>query len=853
MIRTLAAALATTSCIVALATPAAAQTREYDIAQGALKDALDAYILQSGRQVVYRADQVRTARSSGVRGSFSPEAALAALLEGSGFTSRTDGELIAIVQLGRNDRSTSPVAAEDSENTTDNEIVVTGSRIRGARSTGEVTTVEREQIVEAGQVDLGETLRSLPQNFSGGQNPGVGSGGGLVNENVSSASSANLRGLGPDATLTLLNGHRLPYNSAFQGVDISAIPIAAVDRIEVVPDGASAVYGSDAVGGVINVILRRDFEGVTTSGQIGTSTDDGYFRKQVDVVAGTVWDLGGLVLAYDFADNSRIEARDRDYTSILLPETTLFPPMTRHAATLAGHHKIAPDVEIALDALYSYRESTVAGGTPTQKFDRDNLLETFAVTPSVKFDLGSRWRANLVAVYGSDRTEVFRDTIPAVGATTTNTVRYTHEIFSMEAGVEGPLFSIPGGDVRLAAGAGFRNNRLDYALITPGLTPEFDVTQRSRFAYSELYVPIFSDQNSIDGIELLTLSAAVRYEDYESLDRLATPRIGAVYSPVEGLVFRGSWARSFKAPTLYQQNFITEAILIPSTFFGVGSGSDALLLIGGGNPDLTPEKSESWTLGFEFTPDALPGLSISASWFDIDYEDRVVRPISGSISAALRNPGYESLIDFSPDPMELNALIASAQFGLENFTGQPYDPANVVVLYDNRNINVSAWKIEGIDAKIAWRRDFEGDRSFGIDLSGSWLKSEQQITPDLPPVRLAGTIFNPPRFRGRGTVRYQAGPITTNAAVNYIGALEDRRIAQIERLSPSATIDFGLHYELVPGEKRDPGLEISITVQNVLNDKPNTISQTGPTDTPYDSTNYSPIGRFIAFGIRRHW
>ena len=109
MIRTLAAALATTSCIVALATPAAAQTREYDIAQGALKDALDAYILQSGRQVVYRADQVRTARSSGVRGSFSPEAALAALLEGSGFTSRTDGELIAIVQLGRNDRSTSPI------------------------------------------------------------------------------------------------------------------------------------------------------------------------------------------------------------------------------------------------------------------------------------------------------------------------------------------------------------------------------------------------------------------------------------------------------------------------------------------------------------------------------------------------------------------------------------------------------------------------------------------------------------------------------------------------------------------------------------------------------------------------
>ena len=89
-------------------------------------------------------------------------------------------------------------------------IVVTGTRIRGARSTGETITIDRDTIVEAGQVDLGEAIRSLPQNFGGGQNPGVGFGTG-AGENVNSASAANLRGLGPDATLTLLNGHRLPY------------------------------------------------------------------------------------------------------------------------------------------------------------------------------------------------------------------------------------------------------------------------------------------------------------------------------------------------------------------------------------------------------------------------------------------------------------------------------------------------------------------------------------------------------------------------------------------------------------------------------------------------------------------
>ena len=696
-------------------------------------------------------------------------------------------------------------------------------------------------------------MRSLPQNFSGGQNPGVGSGAGLVNENVNSASSANLRGLGPDATLTLLNGHRLPYNSSNQGVDISSIPLAAVDRIEVVPDGASAVYGSDAVGGVVNVILRRDFEGITTSGQLGASTDGGYFRQQADVVAGTVWDEGGIVLAYDFANNSRIEARDRSYTDNLLSETTLFPPMTRHAATLAAHHDIAAGVELGVDALYSYRDSNVVGGTEASKFDRDNILESYAIAPSAKLELGSRWQANVIGVYGRDRTQIIRDSIPASGPITTNTVRYFHEVESLEVGAEGPLIALPGGDIRLAAGGGIRNNRLDYALTTPNLTPEFDVTQRSRFAYAELHVPFFSNTNAVPGIELLTLSAAVRYEDYKGLDQLATPRVGVMYSPIEDLKFRFSWARSFKAPTLYQQNFIAEAIVIPASFFGVGSGSNTLFLTAGGNPDLRPEKSRSWTLGFDYTPESVSGLSVSATLFDIDYRDRVVSPISGSIAAALTNPGYASLIDFSPDPAELDELIANAEFGLQNLTGEPYDPANVIILYDNRNINVAAWRMKGLDAKVSWDFELENDKSLGFDVAGSWLKSEQQITPELPTVQLAGTIYNPPRYRGRATARFQADKFVANMAVNYIGALVDRRIAQVERISPSATIDFGVHYTAIKGEGRDPGLEFSLAVQNLLDDKPNTIAQTGPTTTPYDSTNYSPIGRFISFGVRRHW
>ncbi len=855
MIRTLAATLATSTCIASLATPAAAQTREYNIPPGSLKSALDTYVRQSGRQIVYRADQVRSARSPGTRGQQSAEAALAAILANSGFTTRVDGNLVAIVRTGNGavaDRSLQSSASEyvDDEGDT---VVVTGTRIRGARPTGEVVTVKRGAIVEAGQVDIGETIRSLPQNFSGGQNPGVGSGAGLVNTNVNSASSANLRGLGPDATLTLLNGHRLPYNSAFQAVDISSIPLAAVDRVEVVPDGASALYGSDAVGGVVNVVLRRDFNGVTTSAQLGASTDGGFFRQQADVVAGTTWNGGGAMLAYDFANNSEIQARQRSYTRASYPENSLYPSIRRHAANLTAHQDVASGIKVGIDALYAKRNTDLTTGSNATVSLRDATVESYMIAPSLQIDVGSRWEAKILGVYGRDETRFGATFVPMSGATSRASGQYFNEVFSLEVGLEGPLFALPGGDARAAFGGGLRNNQLSAVRNEVSFRTGFDVDRKARYGYAELYLPFVSDRNAMQGLHRFSVSAAVRYEDYPGLAELATPRVGINYAPFDGLNFRGSWSRSFKAPTLYQQYIFSEAYLFPASFFGAGSGTDTVFYASGGNPNVGPERARSWTAGIELKPPSIPELTLSATWYDIRYTDRVVSPISGGLAAALRNPGYANQIEYRPTASRLAELIAASELGLQNFTSTPLNPSTVVVLIDNRNTNVATWAVEGLDARIAWNRDLGDKKSVSLDLSGSWLKSTQQVTPGLPTIQLSGQIFSPSRYRARGTARYQSGNFIANAAVNYIGALYDRRFAQERRLSPSATVDLGFHYTLIQGEKRDPGLEVSLTVQNLLNEKPESIGQTGPSDTPYDSTNYSAIGRFIAFGIRRHW
>src|SRR6185437_10401442 len=127
-------------------------------------------------------------------------------------------------------------------------VTVTGTRIRGGSTPSPVITIGSEQIQQEGFADLGEVIRSVPQNFNGGQNPGViGAASGIGNQDLTGGSSLNLRGLGADASLTLLNGRRLAYDGFSQGMDISAIPVEAVERLEIVPDGASAIYGSDAV------------------------------------------------------------------------------------------------------------------------------------------------------------------------------------------------------------------------------------------------------------------------------------------------------------------------------------------------------------------------------------------------------------------------------------------------------------------------------------------------------------------------------------------------------------------------------------------------------------------------------
>lgn len=194
------------------------------------------------------------------------------------------------------------------------EIVVTGTLIRGAAPTGtNVISVGAEQVSETGATTTAQLLQSIPQlgSFGSLQFP-VGSGNSVTVNRPNLRSLPGFNTSGGSTTLVLLDGHRLVGSGVITTTpDPDAIPPGAIERLEVVPDGGSAVYGSDAVAGVLNFITRKRFDGVKVDAHYGFADD--YYQWDASVTAGKDWGSGSLYVSYNFSKHDDIFGRDRDY------------------------------------------------------------------------------------------------------------------------------------------------------------------------------------------------------------------------------------------------------------------------------------------------------------------------------------------------------------------------------------------------------------------------------------------------------------------------------------------------------------------------------------------------------------
>lgn len=845
------------------ATSALAQDQrriEFQMDAGDLGEALKAVSRQSGKEIIFTSEAVLGRSAPALHGTYSADQAVRALLEGSDLVAQFRKDVIII--RGRSQ----PSGEVTGRSTESADIVVTGSRIRGAPSASPTVVRRREELLSAGQTDLGEFIRSLPQNFSGGQNPGVAGGGNQGgNENISGSSTLNLRGLGPSATLTLINGHRVAYDSLSQGVDISQIPVAAIDRIELVADGASALYGSDAVGGVANVILRKDYNGLLTSARFGASTDGGNAQQQYGILGGSLWDGGGFFTSVDYSKNSPITARNRDYTSVLDDTASLLPGQRQIGILIAGHQSLTDGVELKLDGQFNDRKTTrvqpflTTSNALTNGLISHPHVQSFSVSPSLDISLPANWRATFSGTYSESNNHVFSRRYAAGIQTLSGNIDYDNRLKSIEASTEGPTFALPGGTARLAVGGGFREAGLGARVTTvsstgvTATTTNFNKARQIYFAYAEASLPFINSANAIPLIDELSVSAAIRYENYKGVADLFTPKFGVIYRPIPGVTLRSAWGRAFKAQTLYQEFQIRQGVLFPGSVFPGAASSKTVFVAAGGNDNLKPEKATTWTATLEVQPQIIPGLTVQASYFHVNYKDRVVQPLGNNLFQAFSDPIYAAYILLNPSSQFLAEQIARLPQGLSNATGQPYDPASVGGYLDASLQNAATQKLEGVDLSAEYRMHFENGDQLSLSASASYLKSDQQLSAGQPTVQLAGLIFNPPHWRWRAGSSWEHANVSLSGYANYISGTTDNRYNPAPRVDAFTSVDLVGRIRLTATSGLFSGIDATLSVLNLFNEKPSKITNTNLADPPYDSSNYSVVGRVVSLTLTKSW
>lgn len=844
-----------------------------------------------------------------------------------------------------------PATAQESAPTTEpraaeEDIIVTGSRIRGIDPVGSaVIAIDADQIMEEPVTSTNDILRRVPQVVSLGANR---AGGTAQNgaANATRGAGINLRGLSTNATLLLYDGKRLPpQGTQGQFTDPSAIPSIALGRIEVVADGTSAVYGSDAVAGVVNLILRKDFSGIEVRGRYGITEAD-YYEAQAAVLLGHKWDGGWIMAAGEYAKNNNLFGSELDfYTSdnrsrggrdlrgtncapgtivaggvnYAIPTggvtsanvgslvagtrnlcefrdiAQVIPDQERWSGVAAISQDITDGVRIFADGFYSRRSGTllfnptananvpstnpffvspVPGATSvtvqttflgaTGALPNPYWASTWNVSGGVEADLFGDFQGTVYYAQGrseevADRRRsginagalnaALADTNPATalnvfgGANNPATLaRITDNYFVIEgrtrlevinAQLDGSLFAIPGGNVRIAMGAEHRVEYTYTSLLTGQSASQVrtasDGSRNVDAVFAELFVPIVGADNAAPGLERLNLSLALRHEHYSDFGSTTNPKIGLTYSPWTGLVLKGTYGTSFRAPTFTEVSTVGGGAGLYFDTLPGPSGNQIGIGIAGGNPGLKPEQATTWSFGVDIAPVALPGFTASLNYFRIDYTDQI-QALRGT-PGLLTNPIYSQFVQFNPTPAQISALVNS---------GLPINAAInqslVTFIADGRRQNLGTSLFRGLDFTAAYRWNWGGvDLDAGIQ--GTYILDYLfEAVPGAGLVDVLDTIGFTQKFRTQADIGAKVGGFKSRLTWNHLNGYTNTTSTVARDVSNYDTFDLLLGYDFTDR------INLSLDVRNLFDEDPPFVDTTNG----FDPQAWNPIPRMFA-------
>lgn len=824
------------------------------------------------------------------------------------------------------------------------EVVVTGSSIRGVPPTGSnLIGVTREDIKLVGATTTPDLLATVPQLNSFNTAPRANNGG-------AGSFAPGLRSLPASATLPLLNGHRLVAGGANEtNPDFPFVPDLAIERVEIVGDGASSIYGSDAIAGVVNFITRKRFDGFEASARYGVADD--YDTFSISGLAGEDWGSGAVLGAYQYTENGNITGADRDYRVVdfrpyggvdargtscpapnvivggvvygapgLAANTTnycdigapvdLLPASRLHSAFVTARQEIAGNATLWGDLLYSDRKDTVQAAIPAQTvtlrstnpffrvppgtgatvetvlFRPDNLVgadhfdQTYHVkagnsSAGVDVRLPRDFNLSVYGTYDWARHVAFQPMINPVAlavAAAGTTSATALDLFgagtspSVVAGItdyatsvtiqqrtklgavkiDGPLLDLPGGELKVAAGAEYRKETFQQRGFV-GVTPVPENLGRDiKSVYGEVFVPIVGPGNAAPLVRRLSLSLSGRYDHYSDFGSTSNPKVGVDWEPVDGLTLRGTYGRSFRAPGLrdvgatvgaYYFDAATAGVLARDPTRGAAQVNTVYLL--GGNRDLQPEEAETYSLGADWRPGFLPELRASVTFYDINFTDVIGTPPT---SLVFTDPTFAAVVYRNPSAAQLAGLLAIAVP-----VNLPTPLPAIGNALDLRRGNFGVRKTNGLDFDVSYRRPTGFGAVFG-GVAGNYIfEYETRLSPTAPASN--ALRLGIPRATVRTTAGVTAGPVSVVGFVNYrdgvTNSFSTPTGTSVYEADGYTTVDLRVAWTL-PDTGVTKGTDLALQINDLFDAEPPFFPATDGI-----GGTYNPIGRFVAVNLRK--
>lgn len=446
---------------------------------------------------------------------------------------------------------------------------------------------------------------------------------------------------------------------------------------------------------------------------------------------------------------------------------------------------------------------------------------------------------------------------------------------------DGPLFAMPGGDLKAAVGASrlkLTQWRTAVGIQATSDVPLANADRNITAFYGEVYVPIVGAAMNVPAVRALNLSLAVRTEDYSDVGRTTNPKIGVNWDIVDGVRIRGAWGRSFRAPNLIENNpaFFSRVSLVtianaagdPAIPVGnTGAGTSNVVQVAGSSTLVTPEKARNWSLGVELEPAALPGFKAALNYYDIQYRNQIIglQGVSGTFLASpVQRALYSAYVIAAPQPVGcVNGNPATYNQAYRDALAQPsvaaVDQSNFCsaqAVTFSRNTNASTVEQNGLDLTLGYRLQALGSTwLFNVNAT-KMLKNDLQVVPGGPMTDALDILNQPISMRGRASITWQRGMFTVSPSVTTVGSYTNNLpitvngvLQPVRKVPRWTTTDLLLAADLDTLGGMARGLRGSLTLRNAFDkDPPVVLSANG---NAFDPQGANPFGRIFTLQLTK--